>query len=53
MNHTEMDIYCMYCNKQLHKGDTVFEYARGVFNGEKIIAEETIDVWCKDCSDYE
>jgi len=44
-----VSLRCFDCGKAFKKGDTVFEFTSGTFDGEQVYAEGCFEAWCEDC----
>ncbi len=44
-------MYCFDCGNGFKKDDTVFEFTSGVFDGEAVVADNSIEAWCENCEE--
>lgn len=45
----EKKLNCFDCGKPFKKGDQVYEFTTGTFDGEIVISNESLEHWCEEC----
>ncbi len=40
---------CKFCNKEIRPGKRAYEFLHGIVSDDKLIAANTLGVWCEPC----
>lgn len=41
--------HCFDCGKEFVKGDKVYEFTTGIFDGDSVFSDTVFEQWCEAC----